>query len=727
MDHALLLLFLITSCWFYVAVLLALNDPRWNVGRIAQSGICACAGGWLLLAGKTNATPLSVLGALFCATVIVPLFLRRLVHRRLLVGRLASAQFFQTVIAWLTWGRVQPLFAGIERIERLIRSELGNPTAQGYARRLLLPLQGAFTRSSFHGAQVEALVALQQYKEAEALCREHFAEGKLKPSLSLRFALATALAEMGKVDRASACLRRAAETEETPSALDVRPFLAYMHVFACGGRSDDVEYLLAQTGRLTALLPPAYPHLWRGMALMRAVRRDAAETAFARARACLRPADELLGRLIERHSAAPPAAGQATVPPAASYALDALRRNLELTPASPAASSRRWRPLVTYGFIAATVVVWFMTERAGSSTDARTLLRFGANMPALVMHGQWWRLVSSVFLHVGMMHLVFNAYACYLFGSFVERTSGRWSTFTVLVLSGAGGSAASALFSSYFGRNTISAGASGAVFGLLGAAIVIVLRLPGYFSRRQRRFYAFNLIFIAAANVVFGLLEQNVDNLAHAGGFASGLLCGMALMSRISNKASSPAWPLAAFFSIILLASSAVGSLYNLSTGGYPHRFPPMKSVSGPKGRWRITVPVFWEQVVKGESVAFSDPFGPRLEIREGARTRLLVPPRRTLHRRRLTIRGQRINEIVMLGGESGLCVAYHLNAGGKNYLLLFTCTPGEAKDYGQLFRRILAGFEPGQEASSRLTPGRANAILRLPAEVIRQRWRAAG
>lgn len=695
MNHGLLLLFLTTSCWFYMALLLVLTDWRWNAGRIAQTIACVGAGGWLLLTGKTGATPACAIVALFCATIIIPLFLRRVIHRRLLAGHIEKARFYQAIFAFLTCGRTRVIFAAVRKINALIQSELSHPAAQRNARHLLIPIQSALTQSVFQGAQIDALVTLQHYADAVSLYDERFSNRNLKPDISVWFALAIAHAELGNLDQAVGCIRHTAETEETPSALDPRPFLAYIRVFACGGRPDDVEYLLTRAARLTALLPPAYPHLYQGLALMRAGQRDSAETAFAQARASLRPTDELIHRLIERHSAELSAAQSAETHPAMSSDLNALRRRAELAPVSLAASSRRRRLLLTQGFIAATIVVWFLTERAGSSTDARTLLRFGANMPALALHGQWWRLASSIFLHVGFMHLLFNAYACYLFGSFVERMTGRWSTFTILILSGVSGSAASAFFGEWFGRNAISAGASGAVFGLLGAAIVVVLRLPGYFTKRQRRFYAFNLIFIAAINMLFGLFEKNVDNLAHAGGFATGLLCGIALMAGINHPGRRSGWRLAAFFSVIILAASAVGALYNFSTGGYPRRPPPMKTVSGPKGEWRITVPVFWNKEISTEqTVIFTDPLGPKFSIQAGPRPLLRAPSRRILYRHSLIIRGRSFNEIA-IAGEHKLTFAYHLRAQDKNYLLQFACATEDARQYSRLLRRMLVSFEP--------------------------------
>ena len=81
-------------------------------------------------------------------------------------------------------------------------------------------------------------------------------------------------------------------------------------------------------------------------------------------------------------------------------------------------------PRATIALVAALVLGWLLTEWAGSSLDTRTMLRLGANAPGLTTHGEWWRLLTSVFLHVGLLHLLFNGYALWVFGDFVERAVG---------------------------------------------------------------------------------------------------------------------------------------------------------------------------------------------------------------------------------------------------------------------------------------------------------------
>jgi len=698
MNHELLLLFLLTSCWLYVAAFVALTDWRWNVGRFAQSLVFGALGVWLLISGRTGVWPAGGMGALFGATFIIPLFLRRAIRGCLLSGRIGPAQSLHRMAACLTWARSGPLFAAISRIDTLIRRELADPAARRNVRIVLVRIHAALSRAAFYGAIIDALTVLRHYDEAVALYKERFGGTALKADNSLLYTLAMAYAEQGRAEEAIACIQRAEETERPRAALDLRPFLACVRVFALNGRIEDVDFLLERNARLAALLPPSHQYFWRGVALLRANQTAGAGELFEKARALLRPCDELLRKRIEGCLAE---AEQVSVgiPDSPPHQLDALRRRIELAQVSPIVTGARWHPLVTYGFIAAAFTVWLLTERSGSSTDARTLLRFGANMPALVLHGQWWRLVSSIFLHVGLTHLLFNVYACFLFGTFVERTTGRWSTFTILILSGVGGGAASALFSNAVKSYTISAGASGAIFGLLGAAIVIVLKLPRLFSGPQRRFLAFNFIFIAAVNMVFGFFEPNIDNLAHAGGFLTGVLCGLVLLAGVGNESRGGAWRLAMFLSVILLASSAVGALYNLSTGGYPQRLPAAKDAWAPDKSWRVSVPVFWETRTSAtDTVTFRDPLGPSLRIQSGESPVLLIPTQGRVYRRARRIGDRKFREFLISTRKEGQLwtrLGYVLRAQERSFVLVFDCSAEEIRDYLPLFHWILLGFEP--------------------------------
>jgi membrane associated rhomboid family serine protease len=162
------------------------------------------------------------------------------------------------------------------------------------------------------------------------------------------------------------------------------------------------------------------------------------------------------------------------------------------------------------------------------SPGLESLLRSGALETRLVAAGQWWRLLTCVFVHIGIIHVLFNLYALLSVSSFLESEIGSARYLSLFLLSGLGGSAASYLFH----PRVVSAGASGAIFGLIGFAIAYYRREG---SARGRDIRAF-MVRWALYAFLFGFLVR-ADNFAHAGGFAAGFLLGSIMETREDEKA----------------------------------------------------------------------------------------------------------------------------------------------------------------------------------------------
>jgi rhomboid protease GluP len=154
------------------------------------------------------------------------------------------------------------------------------------------------------------------------------------------------------------------------------------------------------------------------------------------------------------------------------------------------------------------------------SANGYELLQWGANRRAEVLGGEWWRLFTSMFVHGGFMHLFLNIYGLVLGGMFVEPAFGRKGYFIIYVLSGLSGS----LVSIWWYHNTISAGASGAIFGLYGA--ILGLLMTNAFPKEQKRGIFIMIGIYVAINLLWGL-AGGIDNAAHIGGLISGALCGI--------------------------------------------------------------------------------------------------------------------------------------------------------------------------------------------------------
>jgi rhomboid protease GluP len=160
----------------------------------------------------------------------------------------------------------------------------------------------------------------------------------------------------------------------------------------------------------------------------------------------------------------------------------------------------------------------------GGSTNLQVLETLGANVPPLVQEGQYWRLVASMFLHIGILHLAVNGWALYQLGSLFEILLGSSRLLLVYFASGIAGSIASVMFS----RAELSAGASGAIFGLMGALIAFLLKRRENLTP-QAKSLLMQLVGWAVVNVVFGFSVKGIDNAAHLGGAAAGFLLGLVL------------------------------------------------------------------------------------------------------------------------------------------------------------------------------------------------------
>lgn len=172
---------------------------------------------------------------------------------------------------------------------------------------------------------------------------------------------------------------------------------------------------------------------------------------------------------------------------------------------------------ITYTLAAADIAVFAWVALHGPTTDTATLIRFGALEPTRVWSGEWWRLLTAAFLHVGVLHLTWNLFFGVPLCRLVEGAIGSRRLLALYLLSALGASAASLLGH----QAAVSAGASGALFGVAGAMFALYRRLVGswraFFGARQIRLNA--LLFGAFALAAVWL---PIDQLAHAGGLVTG-------------------------------------------------------------------------------------------------------------------------------------------------------------------------------------------------------------
>jgi len=185
------------------------------------------------------------------------------------------------------------------------------------------------------------------------------------------------------------------------------------------------------------------------------------------------------------------------------------------------------KPIVTWAILGLNVAVWVAMTIAGGSEDPAVLTRFGAKVDYLVVMGDWWRLLTANFLHIGLAHLLVNAYALVFLGRDAEALYGRMRFMGIYVFSGVSGT----LLSFVFNPASISAGASTSLFGLLGALLAYFYRHRQVFGRRGKA-YLYNILGVAAVNLLLGLSVRRIDNLGHLGGLIGGLVFGWLVVPR---------------------------------------------------------------------------------------------------------------------------------------------------------------------------------------------------
>jgi membrane associated rhomboid family serine protease len=157
------------------------------------------------------------------------------------------------------------------------------------------------------------------------------------------------------------------------------------------------------------------------------------------------------------------------------------------------------------------------------------LLNWGANFKPLTTNGQWWRLLTSTFLHSGFIHIVANLYGLFFVGLFLEPLLGRAKYLLLYIGTGIFASVASI----WWYDATISVGASGAIFGLYGfflAALLLKIFPPDF----GKAFLGSTILFIGF-NLVMGF-TGGIDNAAHIGGLVSGFLIGLVWLTLVKNR-----------------------------------------------------------------------------------------------------------------------------------------------------------------------------------------------
>ena len=182
---------------------------------------------------------------------------------------------------------------------------------------------------------------------------------------------------------------------------------------------------------------------------------------------------------------------------------------------------------VTYALLAANIGVFLlMAIFSGGSEDTPTLIAFGAKTNRLLQNGEWFRLITPIFIHAGLLHLLLNSYALWVVGTQVEKLYGSARFLLIYLLSGIGGVAGSYYGQIYMQKplDLPSVGASGAIFGLFGVLAVVGFRYRREMPPAIRRAMTAGVLPVIAVNLFIGFSIPFIDNSAHIGGLLTGAI-----------------------------------------------------------------------------------------------------------------------------------------------------------------------------------------------------------
>lgn len=221
-------------------------------------------------------------------------------------------------------------------------------------------------------------------------------------------------------------------------------------------------------------------------------------------------------------------------------------------------ATRTWQPVVTYSLIAVNVIAFAFSAKISGSIEynmSAIEMRELALSEVATANGWWWTAITSGFLHFGPIHLLVNMYSLYVLGRSVERILGRGHFGAIYAVSLLGGSASVLWFGL---ENTITVGASGAIFGLMGAELVLLLRMKANPT---------TLLIVIGANVIASMTLSGISLMGHLGGLVVGTAVAAAMVylpqllpaeKRTAQRVQAVGWAATGVIAAVVVALIAV-------------------------------------------------------------------------------------------------------------------------------------------------------------------------
>ena len=184
---------------------------------------------------------------------------------------------------------------------------------------------------------------------------------------------------------------------------------------------------------------------------------------------------------------------------------------------------------ITIGLIITNIIIFILLEWNGNSLDAEYMMEMGAVYPEKIQKdGEYWRLITATFMHFGFSHLLNNMVLLGTAGQILERALGPIKYLILYLLAGIGGSTLSYAQMIHSGDYAVAAGASGAIFGIVGALLWVVIRNKGHYETLTGK----GLIAMIVLCLYYGISTGGVDNWGHIGGLIGGFLVSILFYNR---------------------------------------------------------------------------------------------------------------------------------------------------------------------------------------------------
>jgi rhomboid protease GluP len=182
-------------------------------------------------------------------------------------------------------------------------------------------------------------------------------------------------------------------------------------------------------------------------------------------------------------------------------------------------------PIITAAFVIINILVYVVLEFNGNTENTEYMMGMGAVWPPYIEAGEYWRLITATFMHFGFEHILNNMLILICSGPILEKAIGHVKFTFLYLLAGIGGSTLSFLQMISSGEYAVAAGASGAIFGIIGGLLWVVIRHRGRYEGLTGK----GMLFMIAISLYYGIASGGVDNWGHVGGLIMGFLLSIIL------------------------------------------------------------------------------------------------------------------------------------------------------------------------------------------------------